>query len=593
MEKVKHVDKQIKNVLYYEIKNVIKHDYFVDICFVCDITLSMDYFVKKIKSIIKYLIDYIGNLTLFKARISFVGFRDRKYVNKEGKAELVLVKDFTSDVSDMEKFIDEIVCDGGDDWCEDVVAGFEAALNLNWKSDILIVCGLLDAPAHGTRYHNSDFSDDYPNDHKDSTLEKIMYHYRKNNIRLYLLKLDSGLDIMIKKMEEYYNSYRHKIETIEIYEKNDTETKKKEIEKKLTKFQKSISSSLSQSLFHGYGRIRRTAIETDKFRLAGIKFLEFEGKIHTGKISGLNYEKHRFDYSFETKVTGTMKCKLDITQVLGIGGFNECHPLIQFDHEGVEKKEKYVAKIPLFKILSAKDFRAELEANSLAIQLAEEFNDYFGEKKITVTPLIVLERIDDPKEDESKCYLVQQYIGKDLLKFNNNYGWVNKTDKSDLAQAFTHFTYEYSRGTVMVVDIQGLQKKSETAGETLVLTDPAVHSSIYRNRFGETNFGKLGMTKFFKTHECNSICEKLKLGNPNEFEESKLSDADKAFLKTDQGKYLYQRIEELGEECLSAIRKFDKTIEPIKVDSDGRTYVSDVILVKKDNNENPGFNTFN
>ena len=106
--------------------------------------------------------------------------------------------------------------------------------------------------------------------------------------------------------------------------------------------------------------------------------------------------------------------------MLGAGGFNECHPLIQFDANGVEKKEKYVAKIPLFKILSAKEFEPELEANSLAIQLAKEFNDKFGEEKITVTPLIILERIDEPKEEEIKCYLVQHYIGKNLKKFNNS-----------------------------------------------------------------------------------------------------------------------------------------------------------------------------
>ena len=84
-------------------------------------------------------------------------------------------------------------------------------------------------------------------------------------------------------------------------------------------------------------------------------------------------------------------------------------------------------------------------------------------------------------------------------KFTSNAGYISKD--SDLAQAFTHFTWEFTAGDIMVADIQG-------GGNTL--TDPQIHSQD-TDRFGRGNLATKGMDAFFLNHTCNDICHTLKL----------------------------------------------------------------------------------
>ena len=125
-----------------------------------------------------------------------------------------------------------------------------------------------------------------------------------------------------------------------------------------------------------------------------------------------------------------------------------------------------------------------------------------------------------------KFILAQEYLSGDYVKYNNNYGWVNntkemRTEANDIAQAFSHFTFEESKGSLIVVDIQGTVNKD---GD-LEITDPAIHTEFYSKRFGATNLGKLGIVKFFRTHECNDICKKLRLLNPKELNTEELKES--------------------------------------------------------------------
>ncbi|PKC03735.1 hypothetical protein RhiirA5_450597 [Rhizophagus irregularis] len=54
-------------------------------------------------------------------------------------------------------------------------------------------------------------------------------------------------------------------------------------------------------------------------------------------------------------------------------------------------------------------------------------------------------------------------------------------------EAFVHFTYEYTKGYLVVCDLQGIEHNDE-----FLLTDPSIHC-INPLRFGRTNFGKEGI----------------------------------------------------------------------------------------------------
>ncbi len=82
-------------------------------------------------------------------------------------------------------------------------------------------------------------------------------------------------------------------------------------------------------------------------------------------------------------------------------------------------------------------------------------------------------------------------------------------EQMDTALAFSHFTYEYSGGYLLVCDLQGILTKHRER-DVMLLTDPAIHCTHFP-RFGATNLGKEGMDQFFSVHTCNKYCKALKL----------------------------------------------------------------------------------
>ena len=54
---------------------------------------------------------------------------------------------------------------------------------------------------------------------------------------------------------------------------------------------------------------------------------------------------------------------------------------------------------------------------------------------------------------------------------------------------------------------QGVQSHS-----TVILTDPAIHSSI-PGFYGFTDHGDVGIKNFFKTHQCKDFCIQMGLNN--------------------------------------------------------------------------------
>lgn len=85
-------------------------------------------------------------------------------------------------------------------------------------------------------------------------------------------------------------------------------------------------------------------------------------------------------------------------------------------------------------------------------------------------------------------------------KYSNNFGYVDKEDRNT-PQAFSHFTYQYTNGKMIVVDIQGVKD---------YYTDPQIHSNIPESAppiWGQGDMGDTGVYKFFESHRCNALCK--------------------------------------------------------------------------------------
>ncbi|XP_048812696.1 transient receptor potential cation channel subfamily M member 7 [Lagopus muta] len=105
-------------------------------------------------------------------------------------------------------------------------------------------------------------------------------------------------------------------------------------------------------------------------------------------------------------------------------------------------------------------------------------------------------------------FAVEECMTGEFRKYNNNNGdeIIPSNMLEEVMLAFSHWTYEYTRGELLVLDLQGV-------GENL--TDPSVikagEKRSYDMVFGPANLGEDAIKNFRAKHHCNSCCRKLKL----------------------------------------------------------------------------------
>ena len=521
-------------LLYKAIVPIMKKFSDADICFICDITKSMDKHMGLIRRSLKNSIDQICKDTMNNPRLSFIGFRDKN------DPKQLYIKDFTSRQL-IEEYIDGMMYEGGGDACEDLVAPLEAALNLSWRSDLKYIYMLIDAPTHGSSYHLSNYTDDFPQVDKDKMLEKLMVHLKENKINLVVLTCNNTTDIMIKKMKANYRGEANKLRVIPL----PTKTSIVEAECSFF-FIDSISKTFNKSMYHNFRKVNEKRVEPYQFKAKESEYLQenFKGVIYSGEIKGLGFENECYKYNITMGQTAEVDCRIT-GHSIGKGSFSICYYL-ETDH-----KEKYIAKIPKRQIDKAADLSSELEGNLMVVHIIKEFNKMPKKPQIEILTLVVIEfNSEAPIFKGSKAILGQKYLEGEYKKYNNNYGWVNTEESmiNRMVQAFSHLSYEFSNGVIMITDIQGTEKDGK-----LLITDPAIHSEAYSGHFGPTNLGRLGMVKFFRTHVCNEFCKNYNLLDPKKFT---IAELEKLPDKDNKKKRMVERYEKLVTELNNNMKKF-------------------------------------
>jgi hypothetical protein len=115
---------------------------------------------------------------------------------------------------------------------------------------------------------------------------------------------------------------------------------------------------------------------------------------------------------------------------------------------------------------------------------------------------------------EAGCLSLEPFIDGEYIKYNNNSMFVKEDPPGEpdsfnqIAQAFSHFTFERSWGHFLVNDLQGVGH---------LLTDPSIQTLDHeRFKLADTNLYEEGFKFFFVAHECNSFCHKLELKSNRE-----------------------------------------------------------------------------
>ena len=159
-------------------------------------------------------------------------------------------------------------------------------------------------------------------------------------------------------------------------------------------------------------------------------------------------------------------------------------------------------------------FSGDMGSQAVASYLAKEFSLRYPESPIEFVQAQLLDLGES--SFPFRFMALEPWIPGKYEKKTSNAGQIAKD--SDLAQAFSHFTWDRTEGDIMVADIQGVEN---------TLTDPQIHSQD-TGRFGRGNLCCKGMDAFFLNHVCNDICHTLKLqahphqpgSAPQEFSES-------------------------------------------------------------------------
>ncbi|KAJ1481695.1 kinase-like domain-containing protein, partial [Baffinella frigidus] len=156
----------------------------------------------------------------------------------------------------------------------------------------------------------------------------------------------------------------------------------------------------------------------------------------------------------------------------------------------------FVAKIAKTPGTPVSQYFDDVRMQTESEKWARAFNSKRVPKRVEFIAAWVVELID--RTERPLCG-VERFVPGTYVKYANNWDW--RDDRRYARQAFSHFTWEESKHTLLICDIQGVAD---------MYTDPQIHS-IDGTGYGQGNLGMRGVSKFLDAHTCNSICRFLKL----------------------------------------------------------------------------------
>ncbi|KAL2079086.1 hypothetical protein ACEWY4_024830 [Coilia grayii] len=187
---------------------------------------------------------------------------------------------------------------------------------------------------------------------------------------------------------------------------------------------------------------------------------------------------------------------------------------VQFLHQE-ELLGSYVGKQYHKFEVTVHDHLNDVERQMTAQYYVTEFNKRLYEKNIIAQIFFIPSEVLLILEGGAivGCVTAEPYMLGTFGKLTNNTRKVIKDNEAfQYGIAFGHFTYEYSYGEEVVVDLQGWVTEK---GEGLTyLTDPQIHT-LRKPYNRKSNFHQRGINLFLEEQhgpECNEICKKLCLG---------------------------------------------------------------------------------
>jgi hypothetical protein len=502
------------------IKN-LKNAESVDICFLADITYSMKPYVSKVKNVITAANTELRKIFPdIKLRSAFIGYGDYDKTGKRTKDQII-VKPFTSNVSEFEKNIEEIQFSGGGDEAEDVFGGLEQVPKLAWLNSSRVLFHLADAPCHGQAYYDTKTfkSDHHPKgDPKGLNIKELLKNIFDKGINYYFTRINDTTDIMIEAFNKEIGLLsKKKIETYEL--KQDQEI----LNSLVTSLTFSIGNTQTLSMLYDEQREplkpKNKEIKRDTLNFKNDSHLkEHDAKIYefifNGTLEDIKEMKRNYDKKITDgkKIEHLIKCdckpaKIKLSESPFSKGNLRYAYACKIKKEGDKNFIEYVAKNSLF-INGSGDRYPNMEKNIYLQLVAKYLAEEFLKESKSVIPVKFLNVFLIQLADTQEYYSIEDYLVGTFQKWNGSLGMINPTIYSNTLVSFSHWVYEKTDHYMIVNDLQGF-KRGQISGEEYVLTDPAI--SCIQRQFTGTDLGQFGIIKYFEKHECNTHCLKLNL----------------------------------------------------------------------------------
>lgn len=492
---------------------LIKQSREIDLCFVIDLTFSMDEHWKRLQTGINELVENLQFvLSELPLRVAFVGYREHVRAKKHSKIAVagkcncpnrLAVQNFTPDICSFEEATKRHSVSLGHGNCADVHGGLNAAVSeLDWNSTTRILYHIGDEPCHGSSFHDYR-AEEYPNgDPTGLNMADILRSMAEKRIMYFFGKIYDRTDKMISMFRKMRISDLP-IEQVDQVDASSLIQVASEI------VSRTVSRTVSATSNSSGLSVKPRELITTAFVPNWCSVEATECKVWTAITPD--------------SIVGVLSASEDPENILYRSLKKELkvgkHPFskggVRFAYYACVNNQLCVAKS--FVSENSDHHSRSRYAQSLichvgASYFATAFNRAVQELEMNCSRIeVLLPRLFEIDRETFPFYLLEPYLEGEYVKFNNNNGYVLRqpgyVQSHDIVQTFSHWTYHHSNGYICVVDCQGVRDASRNVYR---LTDPALHCRDIL-KFDTTNRGVKGMKEFFSTHKCNYICSLLQL----------------------------------------------------------------------------------
>jgi hypothetical protein len=207
--------------------------------------------------------------------------------------------------------------------------------------------------------------------------------------------------------------------------------------------------------------------------------------------------------------TTSTSVDIDLNDELGCGTFRITY---RGTYKNGRRKDQSAAckKFkPMYQPYEIEYYQFDFKVVNQAIECAEQWNQLVQSKDMIQFNRGCIQ-MDGPTK-----YIIEPLI-QPFYKYTNNNGWIRKENAArtsiECLEAFCHYTYHISGGSMIVCDLQGVYKMYRRAfhRSRYMLTDPAICSDT--RIYGPTDMGEKGIESFFASHTCNKFCQRYGKG---------------------------------------------------------------------------------